>query len=258
MKGIGSGASLVEPCEDADSCLAEKLGALAPLSANLSDLLADLEKERRGVSRGEIIFQAGEPTKNLYVLKKGWVVSEAFNARGVRSIVRVHHPGDIIGASQIPYAMTPYRGLAKSDAVICPFPRQRLDDVFRASPRLAALLLTIAMIESAEQEDRASVFRRNDAVAKLALFVQQTFGRLRLMNQLLHDRFHCPLTQADIGDVIGMTSVHVSRTFSRLEQDGCLTRHGQFIHITDNEALSAHTGYIDRYHELDLSWIPAA
>ena len=112
------------------------------------------------------------------------------------------------------------------------------------------------MIESAEQEDRASVFRRNSAVAKLALFAQQTFGRLKLMNPLLRDSFHCPLNQTDIGDVVGMTSVHVSRSFTRLEQDGALKRHGAFIQITDNDKLSRLTGYIDRYRELDLSWLP--
>lgn len=258
MKMDPPNPSLVEPCEDADSCLAEKLKALAPITQEEAGLLAALEQERRDISRGDVLFEAGDPTRNLFVLKKGWVVSEAFNVRGTRSIVRVHHPGDIIGTSQIPYAKTPYCGIAKSDAVICPFPRDRLDALFQSSPRLAALLLTIAMIESAEQEDRASVFRRNDAVSKLALFVQQTFGRLKFMNRMLHDRFHCPLTQTDIGDVVGMTSVHVSRTFRRLEENGCLERNGSFIRIVDEDSLAAHTGYIDRYRQLDLSWLPSA
>lgn len=246
----------VDPCENTDSCLAEKLKALAPISDPQAALLATLERERREIAPGELVFKAGQPTDDLYVLKKGWLVSETFTSQGVRAIVRVHHPGDIVGASQIPYEATPYRAVAKTEAIICPFPRDGLVEVFERSPRLSALMVCIAMIESAEQEDRAAVFRRNHAVGKLALFVQQTFGRLKLMNHLLHDRFLCPLNQADIGDVIGMTSVHVSRTFAKLEREGALKRHSNFISIADEAKLSAHSNYLDRYKKLDLSWLP--
>lgn len=248
---------IVEPCEEAESCLAEKLRALSPISDEQAELMAALERSRQTAKCGDIIVNAGSACKELYVLKKGWLISESYNADGQRTIVRVHLPGDIIGSSQVPYQVTPYRVIARSDAVLCPFPRKHLVNLFERSPRLSALLLTIAMIESAEQEDRASVFRRNSAVAKLALFAQQTFGRLKIMNPLLHDRFHCPLNQTDIGDVVGMTSVHVSRTFSRLEEEGALKRHGALIQLIDEDALSRCSGYIDRYDQLDLSWIPA-
>lgn len=246
----------IEPCEDSDTCLGEKLRALAPITKEHAELLANLEKDQKKVGPGEIIFSEGSDNKDLYIIKKGWLVSEAFSSTGQRSIVRVHHPGDMVGASQIPYETTPYRAVTRSEAIICPFPRKNLTNIFERSPRLSAMLLSIAMIESAEQEDRACVFRRNSAVAKLALFAQQTFGRLKLMNNLLHDRFHCPLNQTDIGDVVGMTSVHVSRTFAKLEQEGALKRHGSFIQIIDSEKLSRLTGYIDRYRQLDLGWLP--
>ena len=246
----------IEPCENSDSCLAEKLQALAPIDQRQADLLAGLEDERTHIGPGDVLYEAGESTHQLFVLKKGWLVSEVHENSGARSIVRVHHPGDIVGDSQIPYTYTPYRAVARSEAIICPFPRKNLVEVFQNSARLSAMLLTIAMIESAEQEDRARVFRRNSAMAKLALFAQQTFGRLKLMNKLLHDRFHCPLNQTDIGDVVGMTSVHVSRTFSKLEEEGALKRHSPFIEITDEKKLSVHSGYLNRYDQLDLSWLP--
>ncbi|WP_158588409.1 Crp/Fnr family transcriptional regulator [Henriciella mobilis] len=251
-----SGPDYVEPCEQADSCLAEKLRTLAPITEEQAGLMADLERNRNEARSGDVIVEAGAPCNDLFVLKKGWLISESFSSGGQRTIVRVHLPGDIIGSSQVPYAATPYRIIARSDAILCPFPRKNMSNLLERSPRLASLLLTIAMIESAEQEDRASVFRRNSAVAKLALFAQQTFGRLKLMNPLLRDSFHCPLNQTDIGDVVGMTSVHVSRTFSRLEEEGALKRHGSLIRLIDEDELSACSGYIDRYDQLDLSWIP--
>lgn len=246
----------IEPCEDTDSCLAEKLLALAPITDHHAELLSELEKEKREIDAGDEVFKAGTQTHDLFILKKGWLLSETFSAGGTRSIVRVHHPGDIVGASHIPYAATPYRAVARSEAVVCPFPRDNLADIMKRSPRLSALLLCIAMLESAEQEDRASVFRRNSAIAKIALFAQQTLGRLKLMNHMLRDRFHCPLNQTDIGDVVGMTSVHVSRTFSKMESMGLLKRHGAFIQLIDEDKLSAASGYIDRYKQLDLSWLP--
>ena len=54
-----------DPCENVDSCLAEKLKALANLSEAQAGLLADLERERREVAAGEMIYKAGEPKPDI-------------------------------------------------------------------------------------------------------------------------------------------------------------------------------------------------
>ena len=229
---------------------------MAPLTSDHTRLLEQLETERRELEAGEELFRPGTPADELFILSKGWLILESYAASGARSIVRVHLPGDIIDTASLSYGNFPYRAIARSEAIVCPFPRKALVQIFERSPRLSALLLCLSSIEIAEQEDRASVFRRNNAAAKLALFVQQTFGRLKLMNHLLHDRFHCPLNQTDIGDATGMSSVHVSRTFSKLEKEGLLQRHGQFTRIVNTKALSELSGYIDRHAGLDLGWLP--
>ena len=252
----GSSRLHEEGSEVVTATLAARLRALAPLTKEQLRLLAQLETERRELQAGEELFAAGPPADELFILTRGWLILESFTAAGTRSIVRVHLPGDIVDAASLSYGSFPFRAVARSEAVVCPFQKKSLVGIFERSPRLSALLLCLYSIEIAEQEDRAAVFRRNNATAKLALFIQQTFGRLKLMNTLLHDRFHCPLNQTDIGDATGMSSVHVSRTFSKLEKEGLLERHGQFTRIVDAAALSELSGYTDRHAGLDLSWLP--
>ena len=42
----------------------------------------------------------------------------------------------------------------------------------------------------------------------------------------------------------------------RLEDSGFIRRSRQFIEITDEEGLSQMIDYVDRYQDLNLSWLP--
>lgn len=241
-----------------DSCLAHKLGALAYLRAEELDLLEELEKSPTSFAKDDIIIEAGAALDQLFVLTKGWIIAERLDVAESRPIVRVFLPGDILGFSELPFKRTSQQARARTAGTMCPFPAKQLSRVFSDSPRLARLIMTAAMIEHAEQEDRASQFCRNHAVRKLALFILQTRDRLRLMNKDLRDQFRCPLTQQDIGDLVGLSNVHVSRTLSQMQSDGLIDRHKNFIRVVHYEGLAELADYRSRYASLDLSWVPGS
>ena len=79
---------------------------------------------------------------------------------------------------------------------------------------------------------------------------------MKLVNRHLDDQFHCPLTQMDIGDLLGLTNVHISRTFAQLEKLRMIKRQSSFIKVLDRERLCRLTGYTDRFDGLNLDWLP--
>lgn len=248
---------MAESCDQEElGCLAAKLRKLAPLSDRHQRLLADLEADDEEREAGSVLVNRGDDADGLFVLKTGWIVSETKIEQGRRTIADVHFPGDIIGMSHLPFAGAAYDILALTDVVVCPMPRSSLHQAFEASPRINALLMSLAMIEHAILTDRALVGRRNDALARLALFILQTKARLSLMNDAIYDQFHCPLTQGDIGDSIGLSSVHVSRMFTRLAEMGLVKRKRDFIQVVDGPGLGALVEFANRYDDLDLGWLP--
>lgn len=242
---------------NSESCLAHKLGAFAYLNADELELLEDLEKSPRSFEKDEIIIGSETALDTLYVLTKGWVISEKVKHADSRPIVHVFLPGDIIGFSELPFEHTSYQARARTSGMLCPFPSSRIGRLFAESPRLARLIFAAIMIEQAEQEDRASQFCRNHAADKLALFILQTLDRLKLLNSDLRDQFHCPLTQQDIGDLVGLSNVHVSRTFSQMEDEGLIQRHKSFLKVNDYDRLAELADYTNRYGSLKLDWVPA-
>jgi CRP/FNR family transcriptional regulator, anaerobic regulatory protein len=70
------------------------------------------------------------------------------------------------------------------------------------------------------------------------------------------DSFDLPLTQQDIGDAVGLTKVHVSRTFGDMERRGLIQRGGRRVKLLAEAEMIAMTGFVDRHGVIETGWLP--
>lgn len=243
-------------CEAEDSCLAAKLEKLAPLTSDQFSLLASLENDKEEVSEGTVLFQEGAAINDLFVLKKGWAIAARGEQGGRLHAPTVFYPGDVIGLADIAFNQTPNTVTAATRLTVCRFPRTRLSDVLRTSPRISGLILALGMIEQSMLNDRIIVGRRTDGYHRLVLFLLQTISRLRLMQPVIRDQFHCPLNQEQIGAATGLSAVHVSRSIKKLVELGLIERHRRFFRLVDEAAMRDLVDFENRYKGLDLGWLP--
>ena len=80
---------------------------------------------------------------------------------------------------------------------------------------------------------------RRSALERVAHFLLELLVRLRIIGLADDCSFRMPLTQELIGDILGLTSVHVSRMLRQLRMDGFLAIEGQQVTIRNIEGLSA-------------------
>ena len=106
--------------------------------------------------------------------------------------------------------------------------------------------------------DRLTSIGRTGAVDRLSTLLLDMLARLRTTAGGVVDSFELPLTQADIGDAVGLTKVHVNRTIREMERRDLIERNGKRIKIKNEAALVAAVGFIDRYHEIATDWLPLA
>ncbi|OUY01001.1 MAG: hypothetical protein CBB65_02475 [Hyphomonadaceae bacterium TMED5] len=245
-----------EPCRHTDSCLGAKLMRLAPITNRQEELLSRLESEESDIVSGSVLLKEGAPADELIILKSGWVTSGKTAVNGSTSISQIHHPGDVVGFENLAFSRVKNTCVAESPLRACRISTAQLNQVFEESPRISALLLALSAVEQAIMSDRVMIARRTDSEMRLALFLLQTLSRLSLMNSSIYDQFHCPLTQQQIGDATGLTGVHVSRTLKKLEDRGYIRKSRQFIQIMDEKSLADMVEFVDRYQDLDLSWLP--
>ena len=70
--------------------------------------------------------------------------------------------------------------------------------------------------------------------------------------------FDLPLTQEVIGDLLGLTGVHVNRTVRSLEEDGLIARTGHRVRLLDLDRLRQLSPLPPRQPGFEPAWLPAA
>ena len=240
------------------SCLVEKLSRYVELDRADLDRLARLEDEEKDYARGVEVHRAGEETYGLFVVKAGWLFSYTDLPDGRRQIVNLHQPGDVIGFPDIAFrhATTTLRCI--ENVTLCPFPKSALDVILRESPRLSALLLSIALRDQVIFIDLLRAMGRMSARERIAYMLLDLRARLRVTNPTMTDSFRLPLTQGQIADYLGITNVYVSRTMIRMEEDGEIVRADGQITLRDIPKFERLTDFCDRYADMDTSWFPGA
>lgn len=238
------------------SCLAERLGHNVQLTDGERAAIDALENDVRQVRRGTMVFAEGEPSRELLIVRKGWLQSGVFMPNGGRQITRVNLPGDIIGWSALAFDEAPETVVTLTDCTLCSVDRTCLSSLFAQQPRLGALLLALAVSERAELADRLASIGRTSARARVAALLCDIVARVRLSQGPDTVTLHVPLTQEEIGDATGLTAVHVNRMIRSLVEDGIIDRSGNFITLKDEARLIAEGNFTSRA-EVRTDWLPA-
>lgn len=238
------------------SCFADILSELVDLTEDERAALEKLEERQRPVRRGAALLRENEACNELFILRKGLMMSYVLLDDGSRQILRFLFPGDMLGVSSAIYREAPETLAALSDCVVSPFDRAALAEIMRAHPRLSALILVQSQIERVALTDRLAALGRTSAKARVAALLLELRNRLRATDKSIANVFALGLTQEEVGDATGLTAVHVNRMLRQLAEDGLITRGSGRVTLEDEQALARAANYVNRYEELDLSWLP--
>lgn len=239
-----------------DSCFAERLSDLVALTPGERTALKQLEERERPLRRGAILQRENDPSAELFILRKGMMMSSMLLDDGSRQILRFLFPGDMIAVSALAYREAPEALTALTDVVVCPFERSAVSRLLSDHPRLAALILVYNQIERAALTDRLAALGRTSAKARVAAILLELGSRMRMHDRGPGKSFTLGLTQEEIGDATGLTAVHVNRMLRQIEEEGMISRNGGRVTLTDERALAKAANFVDRHAGLDLGWLP--
>ncbi|WP_404336253.1 Crp/Fnr family transcriptional regulator [Sphingomonas sp. MMS12-HWE2-04] len=240
------------------SCFAEVLSEFVDLTEGERSALEKLEERQRHVRRGAVLQRENEACNELFILRKGLMMSYVLLDDGSRQILRFLFPGDMLGVSSAIYLEAPETLAALSDCVVCPFDRVVLSEMMVHHPRLSAMVLVYSQIERVALTDRLAALGRTSAKARVAALLIELRNRLRGTDKDITNVYALGLTQEEIGDATGLTAVHVNRMLRQLEEDGLIAREGGRVTLRDERALARAANYVNRYEGLDLGWLPKA
>lgn len=191
--------------------------------------------------------RAGEKLEQSNLLVEGIMSRYLDDRRGLRQLVAIHLPGDFLDLHAYPLEVLDHDVATLTPATIAIVPHAELDRIADEMPELTRKLWFATLLDAAIH--RAWLFRlgRLDAVGRVSHFLCETNARLFSAGLSDGRRFALPLTQADIAEICGLTTVHVNRVIRVLREDGLCLFRSSVVEIADPAGLAARAQFNPAY-----------
>ena len=248
-RDLGRALEAVESVDRRRACMrcpARLRTICAPVPVEAIGRLAQLKLPPRRLLAGQPIYAEGDPCSAYFTVLFGWVALTAVQDDGARIVLDYALSGDFFGFQPNPAAPRLHSAIAVTDVTACPLPRRGAEALLQSEPAVAAHLAHLVAVHEARAHDHLVNSLGRGARERVAHFLIEIF--FRQTHHLPHqpdEVVELPLTLALMGETIGLTAAHLSRTLRRLREEGVIRfRRGQ-LHICDPDALLAASG-VDR------------
>lgn len=191
----------------------------------------------RRLPHGEVITRQGDTVTSLCLVTGGAVRLSAVTTRGREVVVAILGPGDVFGEVGLLGGPSPVEARAVGAAEIVALPLATLRDLLSRNPATAEELLRMI----------AARLHRTSGALRDALSGDLRTRLLRRLHDLAREhgaptvdgiRLRVPLTQEELGRMVGATREAVNRTLGPLTTRGLVRTDGGVVVIPDPEALA--------------------
>jgi CRP-like cAMP-binding protein len=230
--------------------LVTKLSHFVPLGdEDVRVLDALCVNEERFEADADIVLQGAVP-RSAFVLTSGMAFRYRLMPDGKRQILTFMIPGDVFGLHAFLL-----RAMDHSIATLVPtrlvaISRAAVFDLFEQHPRIGAALWWSALQEEAINRERIVALGRRSARGRVAYLVCELVWRQRAVGLAEDDAIRLPLTQVELADTLGLTSVHVNRIVQGFRRDNLIALAHYRLALLDVERLQKIAGFNQDYLHL--------
>lgn len=203
---------------------------------------AVLERALSGVrtlEAGHTVVREGDRADSLHLLLDGWACRYKLASDGARQIPALLTPGDFCDLDALLFERLDYGITTLTSCTIAVLPREDVRRITAEHPGIAAALWWLMAVENSILSEWTLCLGRRSALQHLGHLLCELLVRLSAAGRVQENGYKLPLTQEQLGDVLGLTSVHVNRTLQTLRNDGLISLHQGRLTILDWPALKA-------------------
>ncbi|PVM70936.1 Crp/Fnr family transcriptional regulator [Caulobacter radicis] len=205
--------------------------------------------------RDHVLKRDGAEPTHLFLLVDGWVASSITVASGRQQTVKIHLPRDVLGAPSLCVTRTAECLTAITPITVRPVSRGDLMGVLARFPRIAAAHFLGAQRERLTLMEVLALMGQTDGSVRIAGMLVELFDRLGALGLAEQGTMPFPLTQGQVGDLVGLSPVHVSRKFGAMERAGLIQRGVRTINLLDLRRLRSMTGLPRHAFVREPEWI---
>lgn len=196
-------------------------------------MLADLVSCVRPFNAGDVLVPAHLPSCESVVLLDG-TLGRVINARdGRRQIVAVHFPGDFVDLHSLLLHRLDHDIVAMRACTVAVIPHARLRKLLRTQLNFSDKLWFLTLTDAAMHRQWLFRVASTNALERVAHLLCESNIRLMAIGYSDGTRFTLQLTQPEVGEICGVTSIHVNRMLRELRESGICSWHGNMVEIHD-------------------------
>jgi CRP-like cAMP-binding protein len=237
----------------ATAILLKRLKATTELDDEDIRTIESLPLSSKRVGSDQPIVSTGDRPSSCCLLIDGFIIRAKNTSDGRRQILSIHQPGDIPDLQSLFLHVMDHDVITLGECVVGFIPHQPVRELLRTRPNVAEVLWRDTLIDAAVFREWILNIGQRSGPARLAHLFIELFTRLKVIQRTRENTFGLPLTQAQLGEAIGMSAVHVNRIVQQFRRDGLLEFSHGVVHILDEEALKELAGFESLYLHLHPS-----
>jgi CRP-like cAMP-binding protein len=214
-----------------------KLRARDEITAEEEQALRGMMSEAREVRADKTVIRAGEELSFSVMLLEGLLCRYKDLRDGTRQISELHVLGDFADLHSFTLKRLDHSVMALTPCRIALAPHDRIERVMTEHPHLARMFWFMTNLDAAIHREWVLSLGRRSALARTAHLFCELRVRLGVVGLADETGYDLALTQVDLAECLGLTSVHVNRTLKELRERGLVEFRGGRVAIRDLKGL---------------------
>lgn len=222
------------------------------------DISPEEEKAIRGlvsqvveVPADRTFIRHGFELNQSTLLLEGWMARAKDLASGQRQLAELQVAGDFTDLHGFTLKRLDHDIITLTPCRVGLVPHERLKALTERHPHLARIYWLMTNLDAAIQREWTLSLGRRTALARMAQLFCELYVRLDTGGLVSNDGYAFPLTQIELSECLGLTSVHVNRTLQELRRLGLIELQDRRVTLLDRSALEQIAEFDPTYLYLD-------
>lgn len=217
----------------------KKLRARDRISADEEAAIRLAISEVRKVRADVTVVQHGQELGECMLLLDGWMARTKDMSDGQQQISELQFCGDFVDLHGLTLKRLDHNVTSLTPCKVAVVPHQNFRQLLGRHPHLARVYWTMTNIDAAIHREWTASLGRRPALSRMAHLFCEIYERLRIVGQTHGNKYDFPLTQQELAECLGLTSVHINRTLQELRKRGLIEVYKKLVTIPDLTALKA-------------------
>ena len=214
-----------------------KLRARHPVSAEEEAAIRAAIRDEKELPADRTFIRAGDKLSFSTLLLDGVMCRYKDLRDGARQITELHVAGDFADMHSYTLKRLDHNMQTLSPCRVAVMPHEEARTLFDAFPHLRDVYWFGTNLDAAIHREWTLSLGRRDAKSRTAHLFCELRVRLAIVGLADESGYDLALTQTDLAECLGLTSVHVNRVLKELREDGIVQFRGGRVAILDLKAM---------------------